>query len=228
LQDAVRIATRDLDETISRLVQHVIAPKPPWTYNPVRAVAPPLLARELPLSAAMHACGRRGPQVARDMNMEVGRIVWEAGAGRKLRCFPLSARHFAIRHDIQLRIPADFYLVEERRPVVFWLQPRKGYLLDDFGRRLLASVVRQEMAPEWDEFDFEMLDASPLAPGEARCARMFRGADLPLLSDKEVAEVMQRFADALDVVRAMDLDDKKGTDDRPDGPDPIGLLFGGR
>ena len=226
MHDAVRIATPDLDETIRRFVEHVTAPSPLWTYSPVRRVASPLLARELPLSAALAACERRGSAVSRRMNAEVAQLVWDAGEGRTMQCYPLSRRYFSIRHDLQLRIPADFYLVEQGRPVVFWLQPRKGFALDDFGRRLLASVVHRELSLEWDEFDFEMLDTSPLSPGEARCARTFRFADLPLLSEREIAAVMQQFADAFDVVSEMDLTPARNSERRTDQPDAGQGMFG--
>jgi hypothetical protein len=225
LHDAVRIATPDREETIRRLVLHLTARSPPWTYNPVRGVAPPLLARTLPLSAAIHACERHGPVVAKAMNVEVAKLVWEAGAGRSLRCYPLSRRYFSIRHDLELRIPADFYIVEDGVPVVFWLQPRKGYALDDFGRRLLASVVYQELSAEWDYFGFEMLDTSPLEPGEPRYPRTFRLPDLPLLPETEVTAVMQQFADAFDAVREMDLGLDRKIGDRPDASDGPGPLF---
>ena len=160
------------------------------------------------------------------MNAEVARLVWDAGEGRSLRCYSLSRRYFAIRHDLQLRIPADFYLVEQGLPVVFWLQPRKGYALDDFGRRLLASVVHRELSLEWDEFDFEMLDTSPLSPGEARCARTFRFADLPLLLEREIATVMQQFADAFDIVSKMNLTPATNSQRRTDPPDAGQGVFG--
>ena len=165
--------------------------------------------------------------MAKAMNTEVANLVWEAGKGRSLRSYSLSRLYFSIRHDIELRIPADFYLVEDGIPVVFWLQPRKNFTLDNFGRRLLASVIHQRLSSEWDQFDFEILDTSPLAAGEERNARTFRFAKLPLLPEFEVAAVMQQLADAVDVVRGMDLDLGRGRGEDPDPPNVPGPLFRG-
>ena len=228
LYDAVRIATPDREETIRRLIVHITSRSPTWTYNPVRAVAPHLLAGDLRLSAAIQACERHGSAVGKAMNVEVAKLVAEAGAGRSIQCHPLSRRYFSIRHDLQLRIPADFYVVEDGVPVIFWLQPRKNFALDDFGRRLLASVVHHELSAEWDDFGFEMLDTSPLGPKEPRCPRTFRLADLPLLPEAEVAAVMQQFADAFDAVREMDIGADKDAGDRPGAFDSPGPLFGDR
>jgi hypothetical protein len=228
LHDAVRIATPDREETIRRLILHLTSCSPKWTYNPVRAVAPRLLAGDLPLSAAIRACERRGPAVGKAMNVEVAKLVAEAGAGRSLRCHQLSRRYFSIRHDLKLRIPADFYIVEDGVPVVFWLQPRKGFALDDFGRRLLASVVHHELSAEWDDFGIEILDTCQLGPKEPRCPRTFRLADLPLLPEAEVAAVMQQFADAFDAVREMDIGADKDVGDRSDASGSPGPLFGDR
>jgi hypothetical protein len=155
----------------------------------------------------------------------VAKLVWQAGQGRALQCHPLGIHYFQIRHDLRLRIPVDFYLVENGVPVVFWLQPRKGFALDDFQRGLLASVVRQEISTEWDEFGFEMLDTSAMTPKEPRFVRTYRFDDAPPVTERDVATVMQQFADAFDVVSQMDLGLSRDIRNQPSQAPGDGPLF---
>jgi hypothetical protein len=192
-------------------------------------MSPPLLAGDIALSAALDACSTSGHPNGRAPNAEVATLVAHAGVGRQLQCHRLTARFFPIRHDLQLKVPADFYLVEHSLPIVFWLQPRKGFTLDDTQRRLLASVVNMTFAAEWDGFDFEVLDTNPAPGSKERAPRTFRLADMPLVAEAEVAEIMQRFADAFDIVKSMDLgkgdeaagEAGEGRDDSPDRPGPL-------
>jgi hypothetical protein len=225
LHDVVRIATADHDETVRRYVEHLKSRPPPWTYDPVRRAAPPLLAHATPLEGILRGCGTRGHKGGRSFNVAVAKLVWEAGEGRCMQCHPLSPLYFDIRPDLRLRIPADFYLVEDGLPVVFWLQPRKSITLDDFQRRLMASVVRQRIGIEWDNFGFEILDTSATESKGPRLVRAFTFDDMPPLPELEVATVMQRFADAYDAVSHMDLGIGRGARKRPDAPPPGDTLF---
>ena len=97
--------------------------------------------------------------------------------------------------------------------------------LDDFQRRLMASVVRQRIGTEWDNFGFEILDTSATEPKGPRLVRAFTLDDMPPLPELEVATVMQRFADAYDAVSQMDLGLARDARKRPDAQPPDETLF---
>jgi hypothetical protein len=74
----------------------------------------------------------------------------------------------------------------------------------------------------------EILDLH--APHGGRLHVEYRLEDLPLISETEVAAVLQHLADAIDIVRGMDRDwqaeIKKWRESRPPPPPPPPGLFG--
>lgn len=203
LHDFVRAYAPTEDETVRRLLDHYERPPTPWSYAPARSVAQPAFAHDAPFSALIRGMLTSGSPAGRKQNAEAVDHIWQAGQGRSIRCQPLPPRQIALRRDVSVRVPVDFRFTEERKPHVFWVQPRRGFAFNRLGLRVLGSIFRMTyLVDELESAGVEILDLS--APtGGRRVHTVYRLPDLPTISDDEVTAILQQVVSAYDAICAM-------------------------
>jgi hypothetical protein len=164
----------------------------------------------------------KGSPAGRGQNVEVIDHLWQAGEGRQLGARHLEVRSYSIRRDLSIRVPVDLLVIERKTPSVFWLQPRRGFAFSTRGLGVVASILRDVyLTDELGGAGLEILDVSAPHRGQ-RVHAEYRLSDLPIISDDEVAAVLQHLADAFDIVCRMgrDWDAEARTRSERRGPPP--------
>jgi hypothetical protein len=202
LHDFVRAYEPSLDGTVRRLLDYYERIPGLFNYVPARQVSAAAFAHGVARSQIAAAVTSRGVPSGRKQNLEVAEHVWEAGQDRSVSCYPLSDGRFPIRRDLSIRVPADFLFVENRKPHVFWFQPRRSFALTQLGLGVIASVFRMTfLADDFANAGLELLDLS--APHGVRLHVQYTLESLPLLTDVEVTAVLQQLVQAYDEVCAL-------------------------
>jgi hypothetical protein len=205
LHDLVRAYDTTDDGTVRRLLAYYEQPPGQFTYMPARQVAPAAFSHGVARSQIQKAVASRGSPAGRGQNLEVADHLWDAGNGRSVSCYPLTHRHFPIRRDLSIRVPADFLVVEDRLPHVFWFQPRRTFALTQLGLGVIGTIFRMTfLVDDLANAGVELLDLS--AMGATRQHVRYRLPDLPTVSDAEVTAVLQRLVRAYDTICGMDRD----------------------
>jgi hypothetical protein len=205
--DLVRLIRPTLEGTTFALLEHLKRRPSPWSYEKARTLAPFAFDRAVPLSALKGACdAARMHPAGRTSTWEVIQLVRAAGAGRSLQCHEMKDGRLQIRQDLSIRVAADFYFVEQGRPSVFWLQPRRGFGLTDSELAMFGALVRMTvLRGDFEGSGMEILDLS--APdGKARLPRTLNWSDLPEVPEEVVTEGIQRVVSAYDAIKLMDID----------------------
>jgi hypothetical protein len=152
--------------------------------------------------AAVRACGQRGHQAGRPHNEEVGGLIWDAANERgKFMCHALPPRLLNLRSDIAIKVDPQFFFIERGKPVIFYLQPRRGHVPGGQGLHVISSAIHSLFAmDDLDNGDLMLLDLSrPLGCDERVCAT-YSFDDLPPLPTEETEQFFQRFVDAYDIL----------------------------
>jgi hypothetical protein len=229
--DLVRLIRPTLDETTFALLEHLKRRSVSWSYQKARTLSPFAFTRDAPLTALKAACDRaRMPGVGRAANWDVVQLVHAAGAGRTVQCYGMEDGLLGLRHDLTIRVAADFYFVEHGQATVFWLQPRRTFGLTDtqlgmFGLLLRLALLRGNFAGA----DVELLDLAGPERGP-RNPRTLRLADLPTVDEDTLTDGLERVADAYDAIKKMDIDwdalRRRGSKGDSPPPPPPADLFG--
>ncbi len=205
--DSVRLIRETLDETCAVLLEHLRRKPNPWSYQRARSLAPFALSGEVPIAALKHACDT-APMIpaGRAATWDVVQLVSLAGAGRTLQCYGITDGSVNIRKDLSVRVAADFYLVENGRATVFWLQPRRGFALTDRQLGIFGTLLRMALLKgDFVDAGIEIVDLSA-PPRQSRQVRKLGLGDLPEIPEPEVVQGLQRVADAYDAIKRMDID----------------------
>lgn len=227
LPDLVRAHAPTEQETVQRLLDYFARPAASFSYQPSRTVAAPAFAHSVVRPQIQAAMMKSGSPSGRKQNREVADLLWDAGEGRSVSCYPMRDGQFMIRRDLSIRVPADFLFVEDRTPNVFWFQPRRTFALTQLGLGVIGSILRMTfLVDDLSSAGIEIVDLS--APNGARNTVSYRLKDLPIISDAEVNRVMQQVAAAYDTICAMDRDwaaeAKAKRHSRPPPPSQAGLF----
>lgn len=198
IQDVARLVCPTVPETVEKLKGYYAA-SGPFSYDHAKRVAKLLYSGEISLDAAMFGCLTTGNPLGRQSNAEVVKHIWRAAQGRELLCYALSRRQFKIHRDLSIGVHPPFYFVENLRPKLYWLQPRRRYALTAEQLGILASVIK--MAFVVDDFEeagaeLELFDVSIPQGGSERAPRILNFSDLPLLSESGLQDALERFAEA--------------------------------
>lgn len=213
IHDCVRAYGATLDETVFRLLNQLDRRAPDWGYVPFRAQAAWLFSHEVPLNGLLHGLTTKGSPSGRKPNADVARLLWQHGEGRVVRCSKLATRSISLRRDAEMRVPVDFRFSEAGVPGIFWTQARKGFAFTPQGLGVLGSIFRMlYLVDDFESAKLEILDLSAIH-GE-RTPVVYGLENLPMMSDEEVTAILQRVADAYDVICAMDRDWSAGAGDR--------------
>lgn len=205
LHDLLRAYDTTIDGTVRRLLDYYERRPGSFTYNPARRNAAPAFAHGVVQPQVRAAVTSYGSPAGRKQNLEVVDHIWDAGEGRTMSCYPIRHGLFPIRHDLAIRVPADFLFVEDRTPNIFWVQPRRGFALTELGLGALASIFRMTfLVDDLAGAGIELLDVS--APQGVRLHVRHTLATLPSLSDADVTAVVQQLVQAYDEVCAMERD----------------------
>lgn len=213
LHDLVRAHDTTDEGTVIRLLNYYDQRPGTFTYNPIRQIAGAAFAHGVPRSQVQATVTTRGSPSGRRQNLEVADLLWEAGEGRSVNCYPLGQGLFPVRRDLSIRVPADFLFVEGGCPKVFWFQPRRTFAMTKLGLGVMGSVFRMTfLVDELAHADVEVFDFS--APHRVRQTARYTLEDLPTLSDDEVTAVIQRLVRAYDTVCKMGRDWKAEAESR--------------
>lgn len=224
LHDLVRLIRGDVFETFVALKDHCERERPAFTYKTSKALSPFLLSRTIDLNMALKACERDWSKVGKKQNAEVVPHIWTAGAGRDLVAYPAQLKIFPIRSDILIRVAPTFYFVENGAVSLFFLQPRKEFALSEWQLRLMASIFKLSyMVDDFQDVGLEILDLSVSSKGGPRSPTRYTLESFPLLSREEIEVLLQRFADAYDLLRKQGVTRKVRQPKQQ--PDPNGQLF---
>jgi len=206
--DSVRLIRSTRHETAQAFRAFFeLSKPPPWSYAVARRLAGAAFEQTAPWSAIKHAvevgCRSRGEA----SNLEVAQLVWNHGEGRRVQVYDApKGRPYNVRRDLHIPGRANFYYVEQRRPTLVFVQPRRGYNPSDFALGLLGVLLRETVAI--DDFEgaaIEIFDYSAPA-GKTRAPRILGLSDLPQISDQQFRDTMQMLADAFDDMMAMEID----------------------
>lgn len=229
LHDLVRAYALTLEETIQRLLDFYQRPPTTWGYGPVRRAARAAFAHDVPLSAISHAMLATGSPAGRKQNAEVANHIWLAGDGRSIRTQPLTTRSIALRRDVSIRVPVDFRFTEDKKPNLFWVQPRRGFAFTQRGLGVLGAIFRMTyLVDDLEGAGVEILDLSA-TPRGPRAHVVYTLEDLPLITEDEVTSILQRVVAAYDAICEMDFDwdaDSRARRARKLPPPPSPGLFG--
>ncbi len=202
LLDFVRFERGDAAQTAGALREGYYGQGGIFNYNASKAVARALLSGGLTESAAVQVCHRLRLEAARNANEEVVRLLCRAYPGKDYLCHRWPRRKVSLRHDMASIFDARFYFIDEGRPVVFVLQPRRaqGPTFAQFGT--LAGIVKRVLfVDDFEGSDIEICDASIPVGSQARYVRRWRLKDLIIPSDDEIAAKITKYVRAIDILR---------------------------
>lgn len=227
LQDVVRLTGTDVETTAANFRKHLRSTGPVWGYDPSKRLARAVFSLDMPREAAVASCGQRGHPSGRPQNAEVGGLIWDAAAARgKFLCHSLPPRLLSLRSDIAIKVDPQFFFIQNGRPVLFYLQPRKGVVPGVDGLRVIASAIHSLFAiDDLSEADLLLLDLSMPLGCDTRAVAPYSFADLPPLPTAQTEAFFQRFVDAYDLVSAEGME-RTARRPRPD-EGLSGDLFGG-
>lgn len=208
--DLVRLLRPTREEMAEAFRDYFVRDRKPiiWTYAVARALSGDAFGQNAPFSALRHAVKVKtrtaGGQAA---NLEVLELVWEQGNGRAIQSYaPPPGRPYHVRADLNIRGVANFYYVEAGKPIIVFVQPRRGCNPTEAGLALLAKLMSETLAQDnFDDAELEIFDFST-GGGEQRLSRVLRPADLPSVTEAELTAAMQLIADAYDDVMRMGID----------------------
>ena len=216
--DLVRFIRPTQPATKDALLGHFMRPPGFFSYEVARRVSPRAFEGELSSSALKQACDTISNAVGRKSNWEAVQAVQKSGSGRNVQCYPMHDVRLKVRKDLSIRVAVDFYFVENGRVQAFWLQPRRGYVLNFEQLGLFGALIRMTLLTgDFEDAGLELLDIS--APdGKVRQSRTFTLDDLPYVEDRVVEEGIARVVAAYDEIVEMDID-WASIKRRPAGPD---------
>lgn len=217
LQDVVRLTGSDVATTIANYRRHLQGSGPVWGYGPAKRLAKAVFSLEMTREAAVDACARRGHELGRPHNAEVGGLIWDTASSRgQFICHDLAPRQLNLRSDISIKVDPQFFFIEKGRPVLFYLQPRRRHVPAVDGLRVIASVIQSLFAvDDLERADLLLLDLSMPAGCDARAVADYGFAELQPLPIGDVEGFFQRFVDAYDIVTEEGVD-RKSRRPRPD------------
>ncbi|MBN8872166.1 MAG: hypothetical protein J0H67_04965 [Rhodospirillales bacterium] len=180
---------------------------PSWGYNAARALSGAAFGHKVPLSALRHAVAARARKAGEGPNWAVIEMTWGLGHDRQVACYdPPPTQVLAIRRDLAIKARADFYFVENGRPVLAIIQPRRSYNPSDWALALWAALLRRTLVDgHFAGASLEIFDFSDQG-GKTRVARSLTTMNLPGITDTEVDASLQLLADAYDDVARMGID----------------------
>ncbi|MFC3429064.1 hypothetical protein [Sphingobium sp. Ndbn-10] len=204
LQDVVRLTGPDVATTAANFRRHLRGAGPVWGYNPSKRLAKAVFSLEMVRDAAVESCGRIGHKLGRPHNAQVGGLIWDAATERgQFMCHDLSPRMLNLRSDIAIKVDPQFFFIEQGRPVIFYLQPRRGHVPGVDGLRVIATAIHSLFAiDELSAADLLLLDLSMPTGCNERAVVSYSFSDLPPLPTIDIERLFQRFVDAYDLVSA--------------------------
>lgn len=202
LQDVVRLTAHDVATTAANYRRHLRSSGPVWGYDASKRLAKAVFSLEMTREAAVDACGRIGNKLGRPHNQEVGGLIWDVAKERgQFMCHDLHARELHLRSDIAIKVDPQFFFVDSGRPIIFYLQPRRGHVPGANGLRIIASAIHSLFAiDDLERADLLLLDLSRPIGCDKRAVIPYNFAELPPLPTAEAERFFQRFVDAYDLV----------------------------
>lgn len=203
LHDLVRFVRPTARQTADSLKSEYYRSGGIFNYHPSQVVARAVLSGRLSLQACLTVCERIGTDAGRASNAEVVRLLWNTYRDREYLCHavPFKRRSYDLRRGYPVGVDLRFYVVDDGRPVLFVLQPRRaaGPTLSQFG--LFAGILRKGfIKDDFETADIEIFDAS-IPPGlKQREARRYRLADLAVPTAEEIDSQIQMFVEAFDLL----------------------------
>lgn len=202
LQDIVRLTGHDVPTTAQNYRKHLRSTGPVWGYDRSKRLAKAVFSLNMTREAAVAACAQGGHPLGHSHNAEVGGLVWDIAHERgQFMCHDISPRSLQLRADFSIRVDPQFFFVQDGRPVIFYLQPRRGHVPRADGLRVIASAIHSLFAVD------ELLDANLLLadlsnpPGsDQRGVALHDFNSLPPMDNLQLERFFQRFVDAYDIV----------------------------
>lgn len=216
LQDVVRLTGPDVLATAANFRKHLQGTGPVWGYGPSKRLAKSVFSLQMTRDAAVESCGQIGHKLGRPHNQEVGGLIWDTAAQcGQFMCHDLSPRLLNLRADVAIKVDPQFFFVQQGRPIIFYLQPRRGHVPAVEGLRVIATAIHSLFAvDELAAADLLLLDLSMPAGCNERAVVPYSFSDLPPLPTAEIESFFQRFVDAYDLVSA------EGVERKPRRPRP--------
>ncbi len=198
-----------------------------FNYAPYYQAQANYLAGKCTVEQAQKDCESHGAPAGRQQNAEVAALALPFQSGRVGLGRKLVRDSYAFRRD--LRVPTGQVVLarEGVRPVLMVTQPRKVWAMDDPAWRLHATLIKRTYASDDSAFLFDE-DVDPLveiidvsAPNKVKRViqtRVYSAAEL--LDEHGIAEVLQRYAEAHDLLTADGFSpERRRRPRKPDHPD---------
>lgn len=194
-----------------------------FSHAPTWAAMPAALRGVINPASVPHSFGRKPKRIIRCIQAlcELGRE--RPRETRRFSDFPESGLGHTISIDwgpnVTVRVKGSCWYIENGRPVLPILQPRKK-ALDDSRLGMYVRLAKQAYCQgDWLNAEIETIDLS--GDDEAVVAVTRREKDICLASNDEIALFVNTYIEAKKLVDA-----KKGNSPRPERPSPMDELFG--
>jgi hypothetical protein len=170
--------------------------KIPFTYGVSRKVAKPIWAGNLPLEAAKNAALKRYPKKGsgQTCNVEVIKNLHRLADGKSRQTGNVPRVNYPYGRDKMLPLSLDFYFIEAGKVYLVLIQPRKMECPNIFSLAILAKIIKSAYVPDiFDDAELCLIDMSADCVGGERRISMYGFSDLPNVSDKEIARVLEVY-----------------------------------
>ena len=209
LIDTIRLLRNTVDETEFQYREWLRDKASIYmSYRPARSVVRPVYSGDISLQMAL-ATVDKAPEKWQSPNREVIPLIHSRAAicrekdGKSLTCLNMKSRYFSVRSDIRFPVSPSLIYVNQKRPIIHWLQPRKKFGLSQKQIPFLMAVTKYLFIDD-DEYygcpepNIEIHDLSFCEDLKKRASRIFCMHDFQLPSMEEVEYLFGVFALAHD------------------------------
>ncbi len=147
-------------------------------------------------------------QQGKKSNKEVIEYAAPLAFGRNMHVVDLPRRQFAFGRDRYSAYRIPFFFVENGIVHIYYLQPRKGYVLTHDQMCMVATIHKRYLLDT--EFfgqatDVEYVDLSALPGTKDRMLHQYKLDDLEPWSEKRLADRLTLISEALDYIEVQDI-----------------------
>ena len=156
----------------------------------------------------LSACDLEKTEQGKKSNREVVEYAAPLAFGRSMQVVDLPRRQFAFGRDRYSPYRIPFFFVENGIVKLYYLQPRKGYVLT-YDQMCMVATIHKKFLLDTEFFgqntDVEYVDLSAVPGTKERVLHQYKIDDLELWSEKRLADRLTLISEALDYIETQDI-----------------------